>query len=76
MKSNFLAGPRKRFQEHKGRFEKIVTDFSFAFVNYSELADMLDADAPPFDRSKGSEVYRNLVDGMVEELKRRDLVCN
>jgi hypothetical protein len=37
---------------------------------------MLDADAPPFDGSKGSEVYRNLVDGMVEELKRRHLVCN
>jgi hypothetical protein len=29
----FLARKRKRFQEHEDRFEKIVKDFRFAFVN-------------------------------------------
>ena len=72
-KPKFMAGLPERFQGHKDRFEEIVSKLSFAFVNYSELAGMLDADAPPFDGSKGSEVYRNLVDGMVGELGRRGL---
>jgi hypothetical protein len=75
-KPKFMAGLPERFQGHKDRFEEIVSKLSVAFINYSDLAGILDADAAPFDGSKGREVYRNLVDGMIAELKRRDLVCN
>jgi hypothetical protein len=75
-KPKFMTGLPERFQGHQDRFEEIVSKLSFAFINYSDLAGILDADAAPLDGSKGREVYRNLVDGMTAELKRRDLVCN
>ena len=72
-KSNFLAGPRKRFQEHKGRFFEIVSSLSVAFISYGDFASLLKADATPSDGSMGSEVYGNLVGGIVGELRRRGL---
>jgi hypothetical protein len=69
----FLTGKPKHFQDLEARFFEIVSLLSVAFINYGALAGVLEAEVTPCDESLGGEVYRNLVGGMVAELKRRCL---
>jgi hypothetical protein len=71
--STFLQGKPAQFQREEARFLEIVSTLSFGFVNYGELAGLLEKEITPTDKSDGAEVYSKLVGGMVRELRRRDL---
>lgn len=62
------------FQPHKDRFFEIVRSLSIGFINYQDFARILVGEEENLDDSTGSEVYRNLLDGMLHELKNRALI--
>jgi hypothetical protein len=68
-----LSGKAKRFREHESRYFEILSSLSIEFISYRSLADFLEAEISPSDESMGAQVYRNLVVGMVEEMKVRGL---
>lgn len=56
------------------RFLSVVAEMRIAFLNYRELATFLRSAAPhEADESPGAEVYRKLVQGMIDELCLRQL---
>ncbi len=57
-----------------GRLREIAEEMQIAYLNYDGFAAMLLDSVPnETDRSEGAEVYRNLIRGMIDELKRRKL---
>lgn len=75
-KSNFFkepTGKKYEAQEDDGRFSQIVSSFSLGFLNYNQFDHLLCDELASTDGCSGAQVYRNLVDGMRAELKRREL---
>ena len=68
-----LSGKEKGFRDQETRFAKIVSSLSIEFINYNQFAGLLNDEVSSPDGSAGEQVYRNLVDGMTAELKRRKL---
>lgn len=57
------------------RFTAIVHEMRLAFLSYDSLASVLMQAIPnEGDSSDGAEVYRKLLDGLLDELKRRQLI--
>jgi hypothetical protein len=69
-----LSGKERAFREQESRFAEIISSLSIGFINYSHFANLLYEEFPSPDGSAGEEVYRNLLHGMIAELKRRVLV--
>lgn len=72
-KLTFLDGRPKRFQERKSRYFEIVSSLSIGFISYGSLANILETEIKAPDGSAGAQVYRNLVGGIVAELRSRGL---
>jgi hypothetical protein len=68
----FLARHGKHLAEHESRFQEIVENFDISSFTYSDLTEFLNNQAPN-GQSGAETVYRNLIDGMVGELRRRSL---
>ena len=70
----FLQGRPARFQPYIERFTRIVQELHVEWLSYRQLADLLRAAYPPDgDASRGAEVYRKLITGMLTELSVRQL---
>jgi len=64
----------KGFRPNLDRLREIVEEMQIAFLNYDGFATLLlDSIPNETDRSEGAEVYRNLIGGMIDELKYRQL---
>jgi hypothetical protein len=68
----FLARNAKRLVAYASRFQEIVENLELSSLTYSELANFLNSQAPN-GQSEAEMVYRQLIDGMVGELRRRGL---
>ena len=70
----FLARQPEKFRGFETRFLSIVEGMKFGFVNYEGLAKLLHAEIPTsFDKSPAEEAYMNLIQGMLQELRVREL---
>ena len=70
----FLQGRTARFRPHIARFTQIVQGLQIEWLPYWRLANLLRAAYPPdSDASRAAEVYRKLLDGMLNELSNRQL---
>ena len=70
----FLLGRPARFRPHIARFTQIVQGLQIEWLPYWRLANLLRAAYPPdSDASRAAEVYRKLLDGMLNELSNRQL---
>ena len=56
------------------RFEAIVAELELSFLSYQDFAELLKSETPALsDTTSAAEVYRNLISGLLSELKRRAL---
>ena len=69
----FLNGKPKHFREHEQRYFQIVDALSIGFISYESFAALLETEIDLTDGSAVSQVYRKLLDGMLDELTRREL---
>ena len=61
--------------EHLSRFEQILKNLSFHFLNYEEFSSCLLRELPlTSDFSPGAQIYRKLISGVIEEFKVRSLI--
>jgi hypothetical protein len=67
------SGKPEHFRTQEPRYFDIVSTLSVGFLSYGSLATLLAAEIDPLDRSPGSQVYRKLLDGLLDELARRGL---
>jgi hypothetical protein len=72
-KQSFLTGKPEHFRTQESRYFDIVSTLSVGFLSYGSLAKLLAAEIDRLDSSAGSHVYRKLLDGMLDELARRQL---
>jgi len=71
----FIAKQPAHFRSHRERFKEILANLVIGFQDYESFADVLLKGSPnPDDKTNGAEVYRNLISGMVGELKFRKLI--
>lgn len=71
---SFLRTQPGRFSERARRFSEIVSSLDLGFISYPLLASFLrDAAPPDDDHAEAAEVYRRLIGGVLEELRRRQL---
>ena len=71
----FLDKQPVHFRSHKERFAEILSGLVIGFQDYEKFAEVLLKGSPnPEDKTNGAEVYRNLISGLVGELKYRKLV--
>jgi hypothetical protein len=72
--AEFLRNKPVHLRNQQERFEQIVSQMRLEFVNYEGFARFLLNAAPSLDdETPGAEVFRNLIFGVVSELKRRHL---
>lgn len=72
----FLEKCPLRFHAHGDRFSAIVSELVMSFMSYAEFASTLRNELPlPTDTSEGGEVYARLLNGVLQELKRRGLAA-
>lgn len=71
-KLSFLSGQPEHFRTQESRYFEIVSTLSVGFLSYDSLAALLAAEINQ-DGSDVSQVYRKLLDGMLDELDRRRL---
>lgn len=72
-KLSFLSGQPEHLRTQESRYFEIVSTLSVGFLSYDSLAALLAAEIDQADGSAGSQVYRKLLDGMLDELDRRRL---
>lgn len=72
-KDAFFAEHMKNDESLKLRYDEIVTTLAIGFLNYAELAELLNREYELTGASAG-DVYSNLLDGMLRELQSRGLV--
>jgi hypothetical protein len=72
--AGFMSRQPVHFREHSGRFAEIVRSLRLAYLDYERFAAVLREAFPREDeQSEGAEAYRNLLSGMIHELRRRTL---
>jgi hypothetical protein len=72
--AEFLRNKPVHLRKQQGRLEQIVNQMRLEFINYEGFARFLLNAAPSLDdATPGAEVYRNLIFGVVGELKLRHL---
>lgn len=72
--SAFISKQPARFRSHEGRLRSIANEMNYGFVNYQSFANVLKTEIPAHpDLSPAEEAYANLIQGLVSELKRREL---
>jgi hypothetical protein len=70
----FLMRQPMKFRALEKRFRSIVEGMTFGFANYQSFAGVLRAQMPKvIDESPATEAYTNLLQGMLMELRIRDL---
>ena len=70
----FLQRQPLRFRSHLAHFTRIVRELQISWTTYGHVADFLERAIPSADdTTPGSEVYRKLILGMVDELSNRQL---
>jgi hypothetical protein len=70
----FLKNKPKRFRGEQERLKRIVEHMRVQFLGYSGLAEFLQGEIPgEGDPSPGAEVYRKLIDGLLQEIRLREL---
>jgi hypothetical protein len=70
----FLKRRPVRFQEHALRFTEIVSQLELAYLDYAGFAAFLRGAQPDAsDTTAGAEVYRNLIAGLLAEMRSRQL---
>lgn len=69
----FLVGKSASIRDNKARFCEIVSEMQIGFITYQDLSQCLEAEIEASDGCAGAEVYCNLVNGMIGELRRRKL---
>jgi hypothetical protein len=72
--TKFLANKPKVFRQNPQHLQRIVEHMNVKFLNYRDLTDILKGAIPPqADQSAGAEVYKNLINGLCNEISRRKL---
>jgi hypothetical protein len=70
----FLKKRPQRFRSQQGRFNEIVQQIALSFLSYRDLAEFLKTELPASpDAGQATEVYRNLISGLLSEFDRRQL---
>jgi hypothetical protein len=72
-KHSFLGRRPAIARQLEDRYFEIVSSISIGFMTYDTLAGLMSSEIDTTDSTKGAQVYRNLVGGMVNELNRRGL---
>jgi len=70
----FLGTQPIHLSQHQDRFNQIVKQLHLGFLTYGDFAHFLRSAIPSTsDQSPGAEVYRKLISGLLDELRRRKL---
>jgi hypothetical protein len=73
----FMSKVDKTLRDRESRVREIAGEMPIAFLSYEGLATLLLNSGPDdTDLTDGAEVYRNLIGGMIGELRRRELVTS
>ncbi|RRA47568.1 hypothetical protein D1Y84_03915 [Acidipila sp. EB88] len=70
----FFDRVRERFSGQEERFQDLVNTMEVSFLNYQQFEEFTRAQTTEFADEAGREMYSNMVDGMTQELRRRQLI--
>jgi hypothetical protein len=70
----FLNTTPGRFRESVNSYSEILASLSIGYLTYDAFADVLKRERAACGTSVDSQVYRNLIEGMLRELHRRSLL--
>ena len=74
--STFLSRQPMRFRAHEERFKAILGELALSFISYEQFAAFLLRAMPSeSDGSKGAEVYRKVLSGLLKVLRDRELAA-
>ncbi len=73
-KEEFLAKQENKYRQQGSRYFEIVSSLSIGFMTYKQLSEVLLTAIQRTQECESAQVYRNLIQGMVDELIKRELV--
>ncbi len=73
-KEDFLSRQADKYRQQKSRYFDIVSSLSTGFITYRQLSDVLTGEVQRAEECESAQVYQNLIQGLVNELTKRELV--